>query len=234
MSKNTIIIEQLLFCNSYEEALGISKAFDRFHFQFMGLGGKNTVYSKRFINKSTTSKCYTHYVKICFTINYYGEFMSYGFLDERTKNKYPNLPSLLKAEDVDRRRKIISKYRADDLFRDIYFYEDFKKFFDKSLKGYLNKIYLSEIIAFADYFAKFFVIRYQEQGVAYEMDYSATSSFQSIYAKKYAIDYDLKPMQMSSVWKWINENYYSKKDDWYSEARPLTTFSYVINRLPFE
>lgn len=237
MIKSQIIIEQIICCNSYAEAIEISKAFGGFHFRIIGLGRVQTVYAKRFISKLTTSNRYKYCVKIRFTINYQGEFLSYGYLDERSKKKYPELSSLLSEEEVDRRWKIVSKFQnyEDDLCRDIYFYEDFKDFFDEVLKEYLNKIYLTEVIAFADcYCMDTFIVFYQEQGVTYEIGYSATSPNKSVYAEKYVPACELEPIHVRSVWNWTNKNYYSKKDDYISEARPLTAISYVVNRLPFE
>ena len=86
-----IIINQYISCNNYESAKKISKSFEGFKFRFYGLGKSSYVYAKRFIRKNLKSAYYPYKVIVSYSINYEGEFSEYGFLDERTRCKYPEL-----------------------------------------------------------------------------------------------------------------------------------------------
>ena len=139
-----IIINQYIYCNSFESAKKISKSFEGFKFKFYGLGKSSYVYAKRFIRKSLKSVYYPYKVIVSYSINYKGEFLEHGFLDERTRRKYPELFQKLSIEDVDKKLEVLFEYQCleDTICRDIYYYEDFKEFFDKELKSCMNRIHM--------------------------------------------------------------------------------------------
>lgn len=230
MKQSQIVIDQLFSCKSYSEALKVSKAFERFNFLFFDLGGKRTIHAKRYIHKSKVSD-YSHRVTIRFVIDYHGSFLSYGFIDKKTQMKYPELPLLLSTDDIDERYEIIEKY--DD--SEIYYYRDFDFFLDQILNKHLEKLHLAEVIAFAGkYTSSYFFIQYEEKGISYEKFYCVPLPPLAFDMHNYESLCNLGPISMNQVWVWSNENYYSKIDKNFSEAKPLIALSYVVNRMPFE
>ena len=234
MFESKVNITHPIFCKSYATALEVSKAFEGFKFNFVGLGGIRVVSAKRRIVRNTTSKFYSHCVKVIFEIGYHGAFGEYGFLDERTKKKYPELISQLKSEDLDRRWKLIEKYQdyEDEECRDIYFYESFQDFFKTRLKNYLNKLFLAGTIAFSGAVnTSTFVIQYRENNIDYEFGYfAADKHISTIDVGRIGIKDVPAPILMSQVWTWMSRHYFNKKDKYFSEPRAVTALSYVLNR----
>lgn len=232
-----IIINQYIYCNSFESAKKISKSFEGFKFKFYGLGKSSYVYAKRFIRKSLKSVYYPYKVIVSYSINYKGEFLEHGFLDERTRRKYPELFQKLSIEDVDKKLEVLFEYQCleDTICRDIYYYEDFKEFFDKELKSCMNRIHMACVIAFSnEYCTDYFGVSYRENGQYYERGYFAKDSYEQICPSNYWTDFDIEPIAISTVWDWMNKYHKYKKDRFSSKSRPLTALTYVLNRSNFE
>lgn len=235
MSK--IIINQYIFCDSFESAKKISKSFEGFKFKFYSLGKNSSVYAKRFIRKNPESTYHPYKVIISYPIEYNGEFLEYGFLDERTQHKYPELVGKLSVEDRYEKLAVLHKYQSleDRICRDIYYYENFEKFFNDVLKNCMNRIYMASVIAFAnEYIADFFAVCYNEKGQYYERGYFAQDSYDRIRPSTYWGNTDITPMAISTVWTWMEKSHQYRKDDMSSEARPLTAITYSLNRSNFE
>lgn len=232
-----ITVDQLIFCKSYQEALDVSKAFDDFEFAFSALGDRMIVPAKRFINKINTSEFHTHRVTVRYVFEYSGEFFYYGFLDGKTREKYPGLASALENADPLERKKIIfeCQEKEDEFCREIYYYESFKSFLNRELKMILNKIYLACCIAFACVCPSGnFLINYEEDRRNYETGYSASSINAFIASEKFIDKSSLGFIPIKEVWNWMSELYYNRKDKRYIEPKSLTAFSYVINRSEYE
>lgn len=232
-----IIIDQYIFCDSYESAKSISKAFDNFRFKFYDLGRSSSVYAKRYIRKNSESTYSPYKVVVRYPIEYDGEFQKYGFLDHRTQRKYPELVRKLSTEDVYKKIDILHEYRCmeDKLCRDIYYYKDFEEFFNHELKPCMNRIYMACTIAFANmYRTDCFAVCYTENGQNYERGYFANDSYDTIYPGKCFSDLNEKPLTLTVVWDWMRKHHKYKKDLLTSEARPLTALTYALNRSNFE
>ena len=163
--------------------------------------------------------------------------MEHGFLDERTRRKYPDLFQKLSVEDEDEKLDILLKYKhlEDNICRDIYYYEDFKEFFDEKLKPCMNRIHMACVIALAnEYSADYFGISYSENGQYYERGYIAKNSYDRICPSDYWPNFNVEPIPMSTVWNWMGKNHKYKKDRYSSKSRPLTALTYVVNRSNFE
>lgn len=232
-----IIIDQYIFCNSYESAKRISKAFENFRFKFYDLGRNSSVYAKRYIRKNSGSIYSPYKVVVRYPIEYEGEFLEYGFLDQRTQCKYPELVGKLSVEDAYRKIDILYEYMCmeDRICKNIYYYKNFEQFFNDELKPCMNKIYIACVIAFANmYRTDCFVVRYVENGQGYERGYFANDSYDTICPSMYFSGFDETPLALIAVWNWIQKHHKYKKDSLISEARPLTALTYAINRSNFE
>lgn len=232
-----IIIDQHIFCVSYESAKKISNSFEHFHFKFYDLGKNSSVYAKRYIRKTLENKFFTHKVIVRYSIEYDGEFLEYGFLDKRTRNRYPELVEKLSVANVYQKKDIIFEYKCkeDDFCRDIYYYEDFEEFFKDKLILCINKIYMACVIAFADtYRTDCFAVYYTEKGQNYERGYFAKNSYDGIRLNNCYTGFDKKPIALTMVWNWMQKYHKYKKDKLVSEARPLTALTYALNRSGLE
>lgn len=232
-----IIIEQYIFCNTFEESKGISKAFDKFHFKFYDLGMNSSIYAKRDIRKNQNSEHYPYKVIIRYPIEFDGEFLEYGFLDKHSQFKYPELIQKLSLSDKYKKRDILNEYDCldDDNYRDIYYYNDFEEFFDCKLKFCMNQIYMACLIAFANkYGVSNFRICYSEKNKSYERCYFAKHAYDNVCPQEYFENADISPICLSTVWEWMNKSHKYKKDRFESEARSLTALSYAINCSNFE
>ena len=232
-----IVFEQYLFCDTFEAAKRISKAFENFKFKFYSLGRNSSVYAKRYIQKNSLSKYSPYKVIVKYSIEYDGEFAEYGYLDMRTQLKYPELIDKLSIDDVYKKIDILHEYQCmeDNICRDIYYYKDFEEFFNDELKPYMNRIYMACVIAFANvYRGDCFAIHYTEKNKNYERGYFANNSHDAICIDKYYPEMDMKPMAVSTVWNWMRKYHKYKKDRLTSEARPLTALTYALNRSNFE
>ncbi len=232
-----IIIDQYIFCDSYESARKISSAFENFHFKFYGLGRNSSIYAKRYIRKNSGFTHSPYKVIIRYPIEYKGEFSEYGFLDKRTQRKYPELLEKLSVEDVNQKIDILFEYRCkeDEVCRDIYYYKNFEEFFKNKLIPYMNRIYMACVIAFANiYKTDSFAVYYTEKGQCYERGYFANNAYDTIRPNEYYSGFDYNPIPLRSVWTWMRKYHKYKKDRMTSEARPLTALSYVLNRTNFE
>ncbi len=240
MTENLISIEQPIYCHSYSDALQISKSFENFSFRFIGLGGIRKVYSRRKIVREVSSSNFSHCVKISYSIPYRSDFLDYGFLDARTKKKYPHLESELKNEESLLRWRIVSKYQdiEDKYCRDIYYYQSFQDFFKTRLTDYLNQIFIASTISLAScYPCGAFIIRYIENNTNYEFAYFAYGQeghYSSIDVKKYYPACDAEPIPLKQSWSWIKKNVCGKKDKTPTEHRSITALTYALNRTPSE
>lgn len=232
-----IIIDQYIFCDTFESAKRISKSFENFRFKFYSLGRNSSVYAKRYIRKNPTSLYYPYKVIVRYPIRFDGEFLEYGFLDKRTQEKYPELITRLSIENIYEKTDILHEYRCleDRICRDIYYYKNFEEFFNDKLKPCMNRIYMACAIAFANaYKTDCFGIYYSENNESYERGYFAQVSHDSIYPNEYFPNSDTKPLDLLSVWSWMKKYHKYKKDRMTSEARPLTALTYALNRSNFE
>ena len=232
-----VIIDQYIFCDSYDSAKKISNAFKNFRFKFYGLGRNSSVYAKRYIRKNPESMYSPYKVIVRYPIEYDGEFLEYGFLDKRTQCKYPKLIEKLSVEDVYQKIDILHEYRCkeDEICRDIYYYKNFEEFFNNKLKPCMNRIYMACVIAFANvYRTDCFGVRYAENGQYYERGYFANNSYDTISPSKYYSSVDETPLTLTMVWNWMRKYHKYKKDRLTSEARPLTALTYALNRSNFE
>lgn len=232
-----IVINQYIFCDSFESAKKISKSFEGFKFKFYSLGKNSYVYAKRFVRKTPQSTYYPYKVIVRYSIEYDGEFLEYGFLDKRTQCKYPELIQKLSIEDAYEKIDTLFEYQCleDCIGRDIYYYENFEKFFNDELKPCMNKMYMASVIAFANKCdTNFFLIGYSENRQYYERGYLAQDSHDRIRPSEYWGELDTEPISMSIVWKWMSKNHKYQKDRLISEARPLTAITYALNRSNFE
>ena len=232
-----IIIDQYIFCDSYESAKKISRAFENFRFKFYDLGRNSSVYAKRYIRKNSESIYSSYKLVVRYNIEYEGEFLEYGYLDQRTQRKYPELIGKLSTADVYQKIEILHEYSCmeDNICRDIYYYKNFEQFFNDVLKPCMNKIYMTCVIAFANmYRTDCFAVQYVENGQGCERGYIANDSYDTMYPSMYFSGYDEKPLTLTTVWNWIQKHHKYKKDLLTSEARPLTALTYAINRSNFE
>ncbi len=231
-----VIIENIIYCETYKDAIKISKAFENFRINFICLGGKHKVQAKRFINKvKSHSNPYHVYVRYC--LKYKGEFLEYGYIDERTMKKYPNIVKELQQSTKNDRWKIASKYQniEDNYCRDIYYYNDFLDFLNNTLKKYLDRIYLTGVIAFANQYRNtIFTIYFEECGKTFEVTRNYLSFDNECLIKDEILLYTEEFIAFQKVWEWIENTYWSNKDKDFSEPRVLTALSYVLNRSPFE
>lgn len=247
MSEKRIIVEQPIYCQSYADALNVSKAFAGFSFRFIGLGGVRTVRAKRRVLRAGSSSCYSHIAQITYHIPYHGDFLDYGFLDERTKHKYPNIVSELMSRGQDHWWRIISRYQSleDEIHKDIHYYSSFKMFFDDCLKQYLNEIFIATIISLGGcHPCGAFIIRYIENNTAYEFRYFAygnEGNYSSIDILKIYPEYDAGPIPVQQSWDWAKKPFYAKKkipstkkykDS--TEHQAITALTYALNRTPSE
>lgn len=232
-----ILIEQYIFCDTFESAKNISKAFDSFKFKFYALGNNSSVSAKRFIRKTHSNSRYQYKVLVVYTINYIGEFSSYGFIDNYTKLQHPELSEKLLTGDSLRKIDIIHEYRCleENIYRDIFYYENFEKFFNYKLKPLMNKIHIACVIAFANnYRTEFFNVLYTENGMNYERGYIAQKSFNAIRPSEQFSNYRVDFLKVSLIWNWMSRHHKYKKDLLTSIARPITALTYALNRSSFE
>jgi len=232
-----IIIDQYIFCETYESAKKICKAFENFKFKFFSLGSNKSVYAKRYIRKNLQSKYYPYRVIIRYPIEFDGEFSEYGFLDRRTMNKYPELIEKISVVDVYSRIDILHEYRCleDEYCRDIFYYNNFDRFFNDELKSCMNKIYTACVIAFANVCrTDYFSVYYNENNIDYERGYFAHDSYDNFRPDECFKGADTTPISMTTVWNWMRKYHKYKKDQLHSHARPLTALTYALNRYNFE
>lgn len=232
-----IIIDQYILCETFESAKLISKAFDSFKFKFYGLGSRSSVQPKRYIRKNPAPQNYIYRVVIRYSIEYDGEFLEYGFLDKRSRLKYPELVSKLSGKDAVEKMGIIFEYQCleDEACLDIYYYDNFEDFFDSKLKPFMNTIYLAGVVSFAnEYRTDAFGIYYTENNINYERGYFAKSSYDIICPNEYFAGVDITPIALQTVWNWMQKWHKYAKDRTLSKARPLTALSYALNRSNYE
>lgn len=234
--RDTVTVENYILCPTYSEALTVSKAFERFVFHVSFLGKHRKIRAKRFIRKGGNSS-HPYRVIIRYVIPCDGTFEEYGYLDQRTLSKYPDMPKqLLDIPDYDRPLFVLehSSYKKDGMI-DFVFYRDFKHFLSRSLSKLLGKLYLASVIAFGNqYPSDCFAIYYKEKGQFWERLFFAPHSLTTCISKEILPLHTKKVLSISRVWSWMNQAHYRKKDKGFSEVRALTALSYVINREPFE
>ena len=156
------------------------------------------------------------------------------------KQKYPEIVDDI--QNADNPWEVINKYEDKPGIYDVYYYRDFKEFLNERLMKYFQKLNMLGQIAFAEkYDTNAFEIDFDtyEGSFIYPI-YLNTSALWVDYSTKSLID-DSTPIPAREIWKWMNENYYCKKEDAYSrgswsyaEVRVITSYSYVLNRTPFE
>lgn len=237
MSK--IIIDQLILCKSYADARNICKAFDNFSFSVCFFGKTQVVHAKRFIRKINV-RSFSHCVTVRYSMQFKGDFCKYGFLDERTIKRFPELPEDLSLCDYEERYDIISKYqRKVDCWYDIYYYPNFDFFYRNQLQRLLNRIDLVCKVAFTcEYPTEEFEVYYEENGQTFRRGYIANNDkrdFFSLSCKD--IEYsDTSPIPIPIIWAWSQNMYYSKnkKGRWTSEARAWVALSYAVNHSGYE
>lgn len=232
-----ILIDQYILCKSFLAAKEICVAFSDFHIQECYFGSTQTVKASRNIRKAR-NKTYSHYVLIRYTINFKGEFNSYGFIDEKSIKRYPELPSIIEACNKDDRWRIICDYEQKDDWLDICFYKDFEDFYKNKLVSLLNRIDMACKVSFScKYHTDNFQIFYEECGQAYERGFIANVDVThglSLLGIADVAGAHFNPLPIQTVWDWSQKYYYDKKSDWYSETRAWTALSYVINRNSYE
>ena len=227
-----IIIDQYIFCDTYTETQNVRQAFNGFKLKFYSLGRNSNIYAKRFIRKNN-SKYHPYSVIVSYKINYDGEFEEYGYLDKKTKERYPELSKKLKYQDEYEKIDTIHYYECleENTYRDIVYYQDFKFFFDKRLIPLLNNIFIASVIAFANkYNAGYFSICYTEKGMNYERVYSAHKTFGHTVPNEIFPNCDMDIISLATVWAWMKKRHKYKKDRLDSVARPLTALTYALNR----
>lgn len=227
-----IIIDQYIFCDTYTEAQNVRQAFNGFKLKFYSLGRNASIYAKRFIRKNN-SKYHPYSVIVSYKINYDGEFEEYGYLDKKTKERYPELSEKLKCQDEYEKIDTIHYYECleENTYRDIVYYQDFNFFFDKRLIPLLNNIFIASVIAFANkYNAGYFSICYTEKGMNYERVYSAHKSFGHTVPNEIFPNCDTDIISLATVWAWMKKRHKYKKDRLDSVARPVTALTYALNR----
>lgn len=233
----TILIDQYILCDSFPTAKAICSAFADFKIRQFYFGGTQAIKARRFIRKAK-SKTFSHYALIRYSINFKGAFCTYGFIDEKSIKRYPELPDTVGKCPIDDRWRIISEYEEkDDDCYDIYFYKNFEDFYKNKVIDLLNRIDMACKVSFScKYHTEFFQIYYEECGQAYERGFWANNenhglSMLGIANVPGAI---FSPIQLQSIWNWAEENYYNKRNNWYSEARAWAALSYAINRDGYE
>lgn len=232
-----IIIDQYIPCDTYANSRFISNAFANFKIRECYFGKIQTIRATRFIRKSK-ARSFSYFVIIRYTIKYDGEFSSYGFIDEESKRRHPKLVTDVENCDKDNRWKIIFNYEEkDNHLCDIYFYEDFKRFYDKKLIYLLNRIDMACKVSFScKYKTNFFQIYYKENEQDYECGYFANSDVTNwcLIGIEDDARVSFDPIPLQNVWDWSNMNYHNKKGRWTSEARAWTSLSYALNRDGYE
>ena len=91
-----ILVRNMILCESYEEARIISKVYENFKIHWIGLGESKKVKAKRYVRKQN-EKYYC--VSIYYEFVYKGTFEVYGFVDEWTKQHFPEIVEDLKKTD---------------------------------------------------------------------------------------------------------------------------------------
>lgn len=227
-----VFVRNMILCKTYEEARIISKAYENFKIHWIGLGESKKVKAKRFVRKHN-EKYYC--VSICYECIYKGNFEVYGFVDEWTKQHFPQIVEELKKSDE--KWEVVQRYnnKIDD-WHNICFYEDFKSYIEESLSEYLEKIYMVGEILFA---GKYDTGNFHIYFDTYEGNFETGRFLKKIENLETCIDelhkfYNVKYLTAIQIWNWMDENYYCKRDNGYSEARVITAYSYVLNRTPFE
>lgn len=234
--KETITVDQYIFCRTYAEAVNISKSFKNFSFRFASLGKSRIVHAKRFIYKAGTQDN-PYRVVIRYVLPYDGSFDECGYLDAPTQIKYPELPKkLLDLPEFDRVELIIEyNYKSNEDDHNIVFFRDFEHFLKSSLSKLLNTLHLATVIAFGNQYASYgFGIYYKEKEQYWERPFFADKASMGCLSNNHLSQYMKKVLPMESVWNWMKQSYYKPKDRWCSEVRSLTALSYVINRTSFE
>lgn len=240
MSKSgSVVIDQLIICSSYQEAISVSKTFDKFSFKVFFLGDRQTVRARRFIRKIESSKEYSHKVVVRYKLDYESGFHEYGFIDAKTIKRVPKIIDELRAAPKDRRWEIAFQYENmddTDLY-DVYYYESFDWFFKEKLRPLLNTINLACQVAFARQLdTSFFEIVYEECGSWYSRTYIAEKGSECVPHLECGELTDIDPtfLPISSVWEWSQKHYYNKKDIWTSEARAWVSLSNGLNHVGYE
>ena len=232
-----IYIDHLYICSSYNEAKELSKQFSAFKVVFRSLGVKRTIHPKIYIRKRKGKSNYSHVLTVRYKFDFLGEFAEYGFIDRRTLHRYPYLPNALVAieDKFDRWEAFFELISADDEYMyDPEYYENFEGYFKKELKGLIDKLYLTEVIALPhSRSGGIYTIYYEECGKVYEMNYGAEKGIFSFMKSVDSLE-NLETLDFQKVWDWIIKHRKYPKDKWHTEVRPLTALSYAINREPFE
>ena len=238
MNKRKIIVNQLIFCKSYQEALSASKAFESFSFMVTFLGERRTVNAKRYLRKSG-SKYLPYKVSIQYEVEYKGDFCSYGFVDAKTIKRFLQIVDELNNAPEEERWEIANKYEKldDNLLYDVYYYENFDTFFKRKLRPLLNRIHLACQIAFSRKIdTSFFEIIFEEHSMWFSKTYAAEKSIERVPlfdSGKLAIVADTF-ISVRKVWEWAQKHYYNKKDRWMSEARAWVSLSNALNHIGYE
>jgi len=227
-----VLVRNMIFCERYEEARTISKAYENFKIHWIDFGESKKVKAKRYVRKQS-EKCYC--VSVYYEFKYKGMFEDYGFVDEWTKQRFPQLIEELKKSNE--KWKVIQRYsRKINDYHDIFFYENFENYVKESLSEYLEKIYvMGEILFAGKYDTGNFCICFD----TYEGNFEMGRFLKKIESLETHIEKipelcNMKYLMASQIWNWMDEYYYCKEDDDYSEARVITAYSYVLNRTPFE
>lgn len=227
-----ILVRNMILCESYEEARIISKVYENFKIHWIGLGESKKIKAKRYVRKQN-EKYYC--VSVYYEFVYKGTFEAYGFVDEWTKQHFPGIVEDLKK--TDEKWKVVQHYnnKIDD-WHDIYFYEDFERYIEESLSEYLERIYMVGEISFA---GKYNTGNFDIYFDTYEGNFETCRFLKKTESLETHIDgvhefCNMKYLTAIQIWNWMDENYYCKRDDDYSEARVITAYSYVLNRTPFE
>lgn len=229
----------MYLCSSFLESKELSKQFSDFKIVLFSLGVKRTIRPKSYIRKrkETGKSNYTHVLTIRYKFEFPGEFTDYGFVDKHSLLKHPNLPNeLLKIEDeFDRWETFFDCTSKDDEYMyNPEYYRDFEDYFERKLKKFIEKLYLTEIIALPfSTSGGAFIIYYEECGEVYQKNYLVRKNLSS-FIKSSSLFTNLETLDFQKTWDWIGKNRKYKKDRWHSEVRPLTALSYAINREPFE
>lgn len=229
-----IIIEQYIPCYSFENAKVICNTFENFHIREYYFGNTQTIKASRYIRKFKGDS-FSHYALIRYSIKFNGEFCKYGFIDEKSIKRYPELPSLVENTPIHERWKIIYSYKEkDDYGYDIYYYKNFEDFYNSKLILLLNRIDMVCKVAFGcKYNTENFAVYFEECGQAFERGFIANNdvthglSFLRFPYIKYA---SFPQMQIQLIWDWSQKNYFNNKGIWHSEAKAWAALSYTINR----
>ena len=230
-----ILVTQYFCCESYAEALEISKAYDSLRIKHFGLGRRQTISFKRSIRKYP-SKSFSHMLKVYFELKC-GDFCDYGYVDPLSLKRYPELPEILKNASDEGKFKIICEYddKSSDSYYGFTYYDNFDRYFKRELQDLLNQIALAGTIAFAGRsHTNNFAIKYEECGQWFERGYSAYDAYTPYEDDEAWSCQSRQYLKMSDVWQWME--YAQRQYEWENQtiAIPITALSYIMNRMATE